>query len=140
MVDLAVASVILAVMGIYTVALPLQALLVIPLTALLLLHPGRVGYLFSRSSPSPTATSGTRPLLRAGDDVFPVIYPVALHDKLAWVLKLNPRRHHRELSAAVTGTLDLPGLAIALVMTLFTLRALGLAVFRRTERRFADIA
>jgi len=144
LVDLAVASVILAaIMGIYTVAPPLQALLLVPLTALLLLFTLGVGYLFSALTVAYRDLRYIVPFfVQAMMFLSPVIYPVALFgDKLAWVLKLNPLAGIIEgFRAAVTGSpVDWPALALALVMTLLTL-ALGLAVFRRIERRFADIA
>jgi lipopolysaccharide transport system permease protein len=72
----------------------------------------------------------------------PVIYPVTLFgDRVAWVLKLNPMTAIIEsFRAAVTGTpIDGVGLGMGAAVAVLTL-FVGLAVFRRIERRFADIA
>lgn len=144
LIDLLVASVVLGViMAIYTVAPPAQALLVVPLTGLLVLFTLGVGYLFSALTVAYRDLRYIVPFyVQAMMFLSPVIYPVSLFgERWAWVLKLNPMAGIIEgFRAAVTGTpVDWPGMGLSLVMTLAVLVA-GLAVFRRIERRFADIA
>jgi lipopolysaccharide transport system permease protein len=72
----------------------------------------------------------------------PVIYPVGLlPERYRALLRLNPMTGIiGAYRSAILGTpWDLPALAAATVVTLAML-ALGLAYFRRVERRFADIA
>jgi lipopolysaccharide transport system permease protein len=75
----------------------------------------------------------------------PVIYPVTLagdgHQWFRWVLMLNPMTGIIEgfRSALLNKPLDLPSLAIATALGV-SIFLFGLYNFRRTERRFADVA
>lgn len=75
----------------------------------------------------------------------PVIYPVTLLDDgrhwFRWVLMLNPMTGIIEgfRSALLNRPLDLPSLATAALLGV-SIFIFGLYNFRRTERRFADIA
>lgn len=144
LVDLAVAAAVLAVIAaICAVAPTAQLLLVLPLTLLLVLFTLAVGYLVSSLTVAYRDLRYVVPFfVQAMMFLSPVIYPVVLFgDRLAWLLRLNPMAGIIEgFRAAVAGTpVDWPALAIALAMTLITL-TLALVVFRRIERRFADVA
>ncbi len=144
LIDLAVAGVILAIiMGVYQVVPPTQIAMVVPLGVLLLGFTLGVGYLFSSLTVAYRDLRYIVPFfVQAMMFLSPVIYPVSIFgDTWAWVLKLNPMTAIIEsFRAAVTGTpIDWLGLGMGAgvgVLTLFV----GLAVFRRIERRFADIA
>ncbi|MEQ8770532.1 MAG: ABC transporter permease [Phycisphaerales bacterium] len=144
LIDLAVAGVILAIiMGVYQVAPPAQIAMVVPLGVLLLGFTLGVGYLFSALTVAYRDLRYIVPFfVQAMMFLSPVIYPVSIFgDTWGWVLKLNPMTGIIEsFRAAVTGTpIDWTGLGMGAgvgVLTLFV----GLAVFRRIERRFADIA
>jgi lipopolysaccharide transport system permease protein len=73
--------------------------------------------------------------------ITPVIYPASIAGKYEWILKLNPMAVVVENARAVllrSGEVDYNALAIALILgtILFTL---GVFVFKKTERFFADI-
>jgi len=71
----------------------------------------------------------------------PVIYPASLAGKYAWLLAINPMMGViQNARAAVLGTapIDYSILAIAFVGTLVLL-VVGIFVFKKTERYFADI-
>ena len=144
LIDLLVASALLAIiMAVYQVVPPLQVALVIPLAALLMGFTLGIGYLFSSLTVAYRDLRYIVPFfVQAMMFLSPVIYPVTLFgDRVAWVLKLNPMTGIIEsFRAAVTGTpIDWAGLAMGTGVALLILFT-GLAVFRRIERRFADIA
>ncbi len=144
LIDLAVAGVILAViMAVYQVAPPVQIALVVPLGVLLLGFTLGVGYLFSSLTVAYRDLRYIVPFfVQAMMFLSPVIYPVGIFgERWGWVLKLNPMTGIIEsFRAAVTGTpIDWAGLGLGAGVGLLTLVS-GLAVFRRIERRFADIA
>ncbi len=73
--------------------------------------------------------------------VTPVIYPTSLAGKYEWVLNLNPMASVIENARAVllgTGPIEWSGLALsgALSVVLFII---GIVVFKKTERYFADV-
>ncbi|GJM19124.1 MAG: transport permease protein [Phycisphaeraceae bacterium] len=144
LIDLLVASAMLAIiMAIYQVMPPAQIAMAVPLLALLLAFTLGVGYLFSALTVAYRDLRYIVPFfVQAMMFLSPVIYPVTMFgDNVAWVLKLNPMTAIIEsFRAAVTGTpIDWIGLGMGAAVAIVTL-FVGLAVFRRIERRFADIA
>jgi lipopolysaccharide transport system permease protein len=74
--------------------------------------------------------------------ISPLIYPLqAVPEKWRWVMNLNPLAGAiNGFRSALLGTpWDLPGMAIS-AGSAVALLVIGVAYFRRTERRFADIA
>ncbi len=73
--------------------------------------------------------------------VTPVIYPAGIAGKYSWILALNPMMGViQSARAALLGTtvLNWTLISISLLATAFVL-AIGLYVFKKTERYFADI-
>lgn len=144
LVDLLVAAVLLGgIMAIYGVVPGPQAALLPVLAVLLVGFTLGVGYAISALTVAYRDLRYIVPFfIQAMLFLSPVIYPVSLFgERVAWVLRLNPMAGIIEgFRAGVTGAEpDWAGLGLAAGMTVLTL-GIGLAVFRRIERRFADIA
>ncbi|MBU0596312.1 ABC transporter permease, partial [Candidatus Bipolaricaulota bacterium] len=143
LVDFAISFAILAGMMAYFGFAPgLNILAVLPLTLLTILAALSVGVLVSALN---TAYRDFRHLLPFLIQLWmflsPVIYPVSiLPERYRWVLWLNPLTGIIDgYRYAVLGSpLHWASLAISIAAMAAAL-FLGLVVFRRTERRFADI-
>jgi len=143
LVDFAISFAILIGMMVHYHFVPgLNILAVLPLTLLTIMAALSVGILVSALN---TAYRDFRHLLPFMVQLWmflsPVIYPVSiLPERFRWVLWLNP------LTGIIDGyryailgrALHWPSLAISIVSMTVVL-FFGLLVFRRTERRFADI-
>ena len=73
--------------------------------------------------------------------VTPVIYPASIAGKYSWILAINPMTGViQNARAALLGTAPINWLLIGISFTAtFILLAIGVVVFKKTERYFADI-
>ena len=73
--------------------------------------------------------------------VTPVIYPASIAGKYSWILALNPMTGViQNARAALLGTAPINWLLIGISFTAtFVLLSIGIVVFKKTERYFADI-
>lgn len=143
LVDLAISAALLAgLMMVYGQTLSVQAVLIVPLTVLLVLLVLAVGMAMSAVNVRYRDMRYVTPfVLQLGMFVTPVIYPVSFAPE-SWrpVLYLNPMTGIIEGTRAALFGLEIPiaAMGVSAAITILTLAA-SVVVFHRMERSFADV-
>ncbi len=133
----------LGLMALYRIAPPTTVVFLLPLVFLLILASLGIAFLLSALTVSYRDFKFVIPfLVQIWQFLSPVVYPsTIIPDRYRWLLALNPLTGIVDGFRSVLLGTPFPGLTVGVSsLTTIVLFTFGMMYFRKTERRFADVA